>query len=121
MQCNTLTSFYTGNSASAPGQRSWGRQPWHSPTRGNVASRGQAVSWPCIFSSAANTSQHIPNKIRQVSAHRARQHSLGMPRWSFFPDKALFSFPFPILWEQILTLVLKSPLPFYKSTSTRVT
>lgn len=45
------------------------------------------------FPSAADISQHIPNEIRQVSAHRVRQRSLDKPRWSFFPDKALFSFP----------------------------
>lgn len=50
MQYNTLTSFYTGNRASAPGQRSWARQPWHSPMRGNVAPRRQAASWPCCSS-----------------------------------------------------------------------
>lgn len=44
MQCNTLTSFYAGSSASAWGLWSWARQPWHSSMQGDVGARGQAAS-----------------------------------------------------------------------------
>lgn len=105
MQRNTLTSLYTGSTASAPEVRSWARQPWHSPTQGNVASRGQAASWPFCFpllQTQAKTSRTGSGRC----LHRGGQHCVGMPQWSFFPGKSLLSFPFPILGELILTLVL---------------
>lgn len=100
----TSTSFYAGSSASAPGPRSWARQPQHSPTQGDMVSRGQAASWPCCF------------PLLQTQGDRAKTRSgtclhteLDSAVWAR-PGGPSFlinlSSPFPILGELILTLVL---------------
>lgn len=100
-QCNAipLTCFHT---ARALGPRSWARQPWQGPTRGSVAPRGHTVSWPCCF--PLLKTQPSWNQTREVSTHKDSSvwaHPRSPPSLI-----NLFSFPFPILGELILTLVL---------------